>query len=608
MSVAKIEYPETYENGIPKLGGLLDPRMGTNDRATKCLTCSENMTDCVGHFGHLELAKPMFHIGFMGKIKKILECVCFHCSRIKTEPENLRSLNPRTLREARNRLNLVWTVCKTKNTCGSPDDNDAVGDAVGEKKPGCGQRQPIYRRDGLRFTAVFPGKHPRSSSSSSEGVDAFPGAGDDADSGEGKIILNAERIYHILKKITDDDCRLLGMNPEWVRPDWYLFTAFPVPPPPVRPSIMMDAVSRGEDDLTYKLADIIKANTNLRRHEMDGSPAHIIAEFEQLLQFHIATYIDNDLPGQPQALQRSGRPIKSIRARLKGKEGRIRGNLMGKRVDFSARTVISPDPNISLDEVGVPRSICRTLTIPEIVTPFNIDRLQALVRNGPNEHPGARYVIRDDGQRIDLRFSRRGEINLQKGYIVERHLDAGDIVLFNRQPSLHRMSMMGHKVRVMPFSTFRLNLSVTTPYNADFDGDEMNLHAPQSIESKAQLQELSMVPLQIVSPKDNKPVMGIVQDTLCGVRKFTKRDTFVGKELMMNILAWLPNWDGVIPTPSIIHPTPLWTGKQLFSLLLPTRVNLVAFHAAHPDKEFTDISPGDTKVIVDHGVLLCGIL
>ena len=131
---------------------------------------------------------------------------------------------------------------------------------------------------------------------------------------------------------------------------------------------------------------------------------------------------------------------------------------MGIGVDFSALTVITPDPNLALDEVGVPRSIARTLTIPEIVTPFNIDRLQGLVRNGPNEHPGARYVIRYDGQRIDLRYNWRGEISLQKEYIVERHINNGDIVLFNRQPSLHRMSMMGHRVRVMPYSTFRLNL------------------------------------------------------------------------------------------------------------------------------------------------------
>ena len=318
--------------------------------------------------------------------------------------------------------------------------------------------------------------------------------------------------------------------------------------------------------------------------------------------------MDNDLPGLPQALQKSGRPLKSIKARLKGKEGRLRGNLMGKRVDFSARTVITPDPNLSLDEVGVPRSIAKTLTIGETVTPFNIMRLQQLVRNGPTEHPGARYVIRDDGTRIDLRYARRaGELILQRGYKVERHISDGDVVIFNRQPSLHKMSMMGHRIRVMPFSTFRLNLSVTTPYNADFDGDEMNLHVPQSLETAAEISEICAVPRQIISPQSNKPVMGIVQDTLCGIRKFTRRDCFIPRDVMMNLLMWIPRWDGVVPEPAILKPVPLWTGKQMMSMILP-RINMIGFHSTHPDNENTDVSPGDTKIIIEDGQLLAGIL
>jgi DNA-directed RNA polymerase II subunit RPB1 len=293
---------------------------------------------------------------------------------------------------------------------------------------------------------------------------------------------------------------------------------------------------------------------------------------------------------------------------LKGKEGRLRGNLMGKRVDFSARTVITGDPNLSIDQVGVPRSIARNLTFPETVTPYNIEKLQQMIRNGPNEHPGAKYVIRDDGERIDLRYSKRGgDIHLQYGYKVERHLLDDDLVIFNRQPSLHKMSMMGHRVKIMPYSTFRLNLSVTSPYNADFDGDEMNLHAPQSYEIRAEIQNLCMVPLQIVSPQKNAPVMGIVQDTLCGIRKFSKRDTFLQRDLMMNLLMWIPNWDGVVPCPAIIKPIPLWTAKQIISLLIPN-INLIGFHSTHPDDEQTDISPGDTKVIIENGELLAGIL
>lgn len=282
---------------------------------------------------------------------------------------------------------------------------------------------------------------------------------------------------------------------------------------------------------------------------------------------------------------------------------------MGKRVDFSARTVITGDPNLSLDEVGVPRSIARTLTFPEIVTPFNIGAMQELVRNGPNMHPGARYVLRDNGDRIDLRNNvRGGDLHLNYGDRVERHLRDGDIVLFNRQPSLHKMSMMGHRVRVMPYSTFRLNLSVTTPYNADFDGDEMNLHVPQSYESRAEISQICLVPRQIVSPQANRPVMGIVQDTLCGVRKFTKRDCFLAKDLVMNICMNIPEWDGKMPEPAILKPIPLWSGKQILSLIIPSGTNLIGFHSTHPDNEDTDLSIGDTKVIIQDGELICGII
>lgn len=169
--------------------------------------------------------------------------------------------------------------------------------------------------------------------------------------------------------------------------------------------------------------------------------------------------------------------------------------------------------------------------------------------------------------------------------IVERHINDGDIVLFNRQPSLHKMSIMGHRVRVLDYSTFRLNLSCTTPYNADFDGDEMNIHVPQvrycyspssqTIQARAEVTELMMVHKNIISPKSNSPVMGIVQDTLLGSQKLTLRDTFITKDMAMNMMMWVDTFDGNIPVPAVMTKNekgkiiPLWTGKQMYSLLLP---------------------------------------
>ena len=280
---------------------------------------------------------------------------------------------------------------------------------------------------------------------------------------------------------------------------------------------------------------------------------------------------------------------------------------MGKRVDFSARTVITGDPNLSIDQVGVPRSIARNLTFPEVVTKFNINKLADMVSNGPMQHPGAKYVTNANGDRTDLKYARDGSVILKIGDKVDRHLMDDDLIIFNRQPSLHKMSMMGHRVKVMPYSTFRLNLSVTSPYNADFDGDEMNLHVPQSYQTKAEIQELCVVPRQIVSPQKNGPVMGIVQDTLCGITMFTQRDTFLRRDMMMNILMWVPDWDGNIPEPAILKPIPLWTGKQMMSLIIP-RINMEGKHFGHPDTEKTWISPGDTRVIIQDGELIAGIL
>ena len=227
--------------------------------------------------------------------------------------------------------------------------------------------------------------------------------------------------------------------------------------------------------------------------------------------------------------------------------------------------------------------------------------MQEYVSRGANQYPGAKFVILDNGDRIDLRYHpRTSDLHLQVGYKVERHVLDDDVIVFNRQPTLHKMSMMCHRVKVLPWSTFRMNLSVTTPYNADFDGDEMNLHVPQSVETKAEISQLCKVERMIITPQSNRPVMGIVQDSLTSVRKMTKRDVFLEKAQVMNLLMWISSWDGKLPPPAIFKPRPLWTGKQLFSLVIPDGINCVRTHSTHPDNEdsgpYKHISPGDTKV------------
>ncbi|EJD55108.1 beta and beta-prime subunits of DNA dependent RNA-polymerase [Auricularia subglabra TFB-10046 SS5] len=593
-SVAKIEFPEVMdETGQrPKQGGLMDPRMGTIDRNFKCQTCGEGMAECPGHFGHIELARPVFHVGFLVKVKKILECICVNCGKLKADTSDPNFADKvRHVRDPKQRMAIVWNHCKSKMVCETdePKDEDQEANAelaeIKKGHGGCGHVQPLIRKEGLKLFLVYKKSK-------------------DEDEMQDKRMFMPAEVHNTLKKIPDSDLALLGLSEAYARPDWMILTVLPVPPPPVRPSIAVDGgAMRSEDDLTYKLGDILKASMAVRRCEQEGAPAHVITDHEQLLQFHVATYMDNDIAGIPQALQKSGRPVKAIRARLKGKEGRLRGNLMGKRVDFSARTVITGDPNLELDQVGVPRSIAMTLTYPERVTPYNIEYLQTLVRNGPREYPGARYVVRDTGERIDLRYNKKADAFLQYGWIVERHLKDGDYVLFNRQPSLHKMSMMSHRVKIMPYSTFRLNLSVTPPYNADFDGDEMNMHIPQSEETRAELSQIAWVPRQIISPQANKPVMGIVQDTLCGIRKLTLRDTFLDWHAVQNILLWVPDWDGTIPTPAILKPKPLWTGKQILSLAIPRGINIARSSDPPSSNPLTD-----DGMLIENGDILYGVV
>jgi len=600
LSVVRVEYDVAFERGVPKAGGVLDPRLGAIDRNFPCATCEGSSIDCPGHFGHIELVKPVFNVLMLSTVLKTLRCVCYYCSRLLVDGSDSRMLRAARIKDPVKRFQAVFQLCNGTRVCGGGADSSeeqlmlpaAVLEArerIGKPREGCGNLQPHVTRDGLRILAEFPD------------AEAF--------AAERKQELGAERVQQIFRHIRDEDLELLGFHPRFSRPEWMVLSVLPVPPPHVRPSIQMDAVSRGEDDLTFKLGDIIKANNALQRLEAEGAPAHVIREQYVLLQFHVATFMNNDLPGMPRATLRSGRPLKSIAQRLKGKEGRVRNNLMGKRVNFSARTVITADPQLALDEVGVPRSVAMTLTYPEVVTPYNIDRLWEAVRNGPNAYPGALFVIRNDGKRIALQFVRRSaDIVLEPGCVVERHLLNGDLVLFNRQPSLHRMSIMGHRVRILPYSTFRMNLSATSPYNADFDGDEMNLHVPQSEEVRAEIKELMAVPKNIVSPQANRPVMGIVQDSLLGCMLFTLRDTFLEEDTVFNLLLHLPHFDGRIPAPAILKPRPLWTGKQIFSLLLPDGVNLERLSNGHPDHERTIMTPSDTRVLIQNGELITGIV
>ncbi len=429
---------------------------------------------------------------------------------------------------------------------------------------------------------------------------------------EGAQRLTSSIIRERLERIPDDDLELFGFDPENARPEWMVLEVLPVPPVYVRPSITLESGIRSEDDLTHKLVDIIRINQRLKENMEAGAPTLIIQDLSELLQYHVTTYFNNQSSGIPPARHRSGRALKTLSQRLKGKEGRFRSNLSGKRVDFSARTVISPDPNLDINEVGVPVDVAMRLSLPEKVTEWNLDEMRRLIVNGPESYPGALYVVRPDGKRVRLEFvvdREKVAEAVEPGFIVERHLRDGDIAIFNRQPSLHRMSIMAHHVRVLPHKTFRLHLCVCPPYNADFDGDEMNLHVPQSEEAQTEARILMEVQDQILSPRFGGPIIGAIRDFITAAYLFTRKSARLTREDVFRLLA-AAQYEGSIPEPEAKEPEPLWTGKQIFSLFIPEGLNYAskATFCRGCTKCLSEDCPYDAYVVVKDGILKSGVI
>ena len=588
---------------IGNQNGLSDLRMGPTDKKQICQTCkSKKNDDCPGHFGYIKLEKAVYHVGFFDLIIKILKCICYHCHRLliddydkyrelfKVKDPKQRQLKVFNLIKKRyvkkGKEKLIKVKCEERKPINANEKN-YVPKNDPYYKTGCKNFQPIFKKSNLKIIMDTSNTNNESDMISED---------------ENVTYIEPEKVLEIFSHISDNDLFLLGFDKKYCSPECLIIKNLIVCPPQVRPSVVESSLI-SQDDLTHQYKNILKCNEQLKKVlEKHANTTILQNEFDNL-QLNIATLMKNDL-SFAKTFKKNGQPIKSILDRLKGKEGRVRSNLMGKRVNFSARSVISPDPNIEVDEIGVPLSVAMNLTFPEVVTEFNYKRLKKLVENGPLKYPGANIAITKKGKK-DLRIAKKIEV----GDVVERHMLNGDFVIFNRQPSLHKMSMMGHRVHILPYSTFRLNLSVTTPYNADFDGDEMNLHFPQSLETVSEIKNIMHVPNQIVSTQSNKPVMGIVQDALIGCKVFTERDTFLTLDQVNNLVIWIKDFDiRKIPMPCIMKPKPLWSGKQIFSMILPKELNLETIREETPENLEDKLNLLDNFVQIKKGKLIQGII
>ena len=535
-SVAAITSRDTYINGKPVINGLFDPRMGVLEPGFICPTDGLDYMQTPGYFGHIDLARPLFYIQYLTTVIKLLKCVCVKCSKLLISKENYRHAL-----DMRNdlRWGFVFALATKIKRCGEATDD------------GCGCKQPNkLKKEGLA-TIIAEWDN-------IEGIESD-------ESNKLSMTMTPEIVLKLFRRISDEDITFMGFSPVWSRPDWMICQVLAVPPPAVRPSVKHDSQQRSEDDISHIIVNIIKANKTLQDKIQSNANANVINDWTTVLQYYVATLVDNKIPGVASVAQRSGRPLKSIKERLNGKMGRVRGNLMGKRVDFSARSVITPDPNLSVRELGVPMKIAMNLTKPVMVNRRNKAFLEKLVQNGTETYPGAKILEKKNGDNISLRYVDRNSITLHIGDTVHRHMMDGDYVLFNRQPTLHRMSMMSHIVRIMPVGdTFRMNVGDTKPYNADFDGDEMNLHMPQDVESELELKNLAAVPWQIISPANNKSIVGIFQDSLLGSYQFTRVGTLLSPRTAMNLLMAFDRVDV-----STLPNTPKWSTFDVLSQILP---------------------------------------
>jgi DNA-directed RNA polymerase subunit A' len=508
FGVAKIVTPELYDmDGYPVDGGLMDLRLGAIDPGVRCRTCGGKLKECLGHFGFIEMARPVIHVKYVSLIEMLLRSTCYECGRILVGEEDLKNKLPADI------------LKKAKDA---------------KKCPYCRKEHEKIKLD--KPTTFQLGKK--------------------------RIFPN--EIRAILTKISDNDLRLFGVNPQAARPEWAILTLLLVPPVTVRPSITLETGERSEDDLTHKLGDIVRSNQRLWENLNAGAPEVIIEDLWDLLQYHVTTFFDNSIAQVPPARHRSGQPLETITERIKGKEGRIRHNLAGKRVNFSSRSVISPDPYMKLNEVGIPLIIAKILTVPEKVTAENIERLKKLIDNG-EKWPGANYVVRPDGKKKRITEELKQELmeEIAIGYIIERHLIDGDIVLFNRHPSLHKASLMSHYAKILDGRTFRLHPGATYPYNADFDGDEMNIHVPQTEEARAESKIILNLNQQLVSSKNNSNLLGCITDAITGnyllsLAELDKKDAV---QLLTEVGVSIDKIEKLKGNKI--------SGKEIFSILLP---------------------------------------
>ncbi|XP_047072217.1 DNA-directed RNA polymerase I subunit 1 [Lolium rigidum] len=662
LSVRKLTKPERLDaKGCPVPGGLLDPAMGPLNANDTCKTCAQPPGNCPGHFGHIELAKPLFNPLLFDTLRDLLRSTCFTCRRFRLSSQ----LVFRYARELE--LLAKGDVAQAKNLQDSAglkeeeedDETAEVTSPSGQegrtwtslqltealsvfsklmkkrvnKCANCGAKSPpikcqiygwlkIQDKNGssVRRKAIADYKLEGDGHSHNTSENAVSGLSDDTVKvsrnqtrhiSDNEVPLLTTEVESILRDLWEKEPRFcmllcdfqqnLSVSEKRRGYEMFFLKSLLVPPNRFRPSTV-SSLGIMEHPQNVMLGKVQEANLALQHANAQPNHLDILTRWRDL-QTSVNLFYDSS-----KGLVKSGNDGQGIRQLLDKKTGILRQKMMGKRVNHSCRTVISPDPFLAVNEIGIPPAAALKMTYPEKVTHWNTKKLQEAINNGGEIHPGATHVkVNNHMYKLSVDPPKRRAVAKQlpasrgsishpgkdpkrefESKVVYRHIQDGDIVLVNRQPTLHKPSMMAHVVRVLPGEkTIRMHYANCSTYNADFDGDEMNVHFPQDEISRAEAINIVDANKQYIGPRSGEAVRGLIQDHIVGAVLLTKPDTFLSREEYSQLVygscvssscspcqsgkrVSVMNDDDTLELlpPAIFKPKHLWTGKQVITTIL----------------------------------------
>jgi DNA-directed RNA polymerase II subunit RPB1 len=548
---------DLFSNDRPLDSGLYSLSMGTTSYSYRCKTCQNTRDRCPGHFGSIELKYPVMNPLFRGEVIRWLRRVCHSCG---------------------------FAIGKIS------DDGNIRTAAVGKVVlcDNCGFEQPTVIKDPKEPLFLLK---------------RFP-------SGEEARLFNDE-VEAIFGRVSDETAAKMGGK---YHPSALVLRTIPAIPNNARPDVrkMKSSTRSNNNDTTTFIKNIVATNESiplLIADEDRGSQENML----NLLEITYSNMI-RDPSGTVTASRivgGNGQALTSIGARLRGKEGRIRGNLEGKRFQHGGRSVISGDNFIDIDEVGIPIQIAKVLQVPEVVRPYNIERLMTFFLNKDTVYPGCSKLVKGDTGATYHIASMKSNIRLEYGDTLYRDLIDGDNVAMNRAPSLLYSAISGHRVRILGNGdTFRLSVNVAdTLYGGDFDGDAMSVYLPHSLIARNECGTLSNLKRWFISLKDRSPAMGVYHDNSIGISEFTRNKTEVGRFHAMQLLSQV-KYDNFLHRFKDLDPSQqTFTGREIISLLLPEiNYSKKATFFKPEYSGFIDYKKDETHVVIERGVLKSGVL